>query len=72
MPHYHSFHFARTKQKVKNTALLAYENFEAFVDAVNSCASCMNHFFLNAHCLTYLIPLLPQAEAAMEQACPAK
>ena len=45
MPHYHSFHFARTKQRATNTAFLAYENFEALINRVNSCASCMHHFF---------------------------
>ena len=45
MPHYHSFHFARTKQRATNTAFLAYENFEALINRVNGCASCMHHFF---------------------------
>ena len=67
MPHYHSFHFARTKQRATNTAFLAYENFEALINRVNSCASCMHHFFLNSQRLTHSIAWSPQVTAATEQ-----
>ena len=68
MPHCHSFYFARTKQRATNTAFLAYENFEALVNGVNGCASCMHHFVLNSQ----VQPAEEEVQPAEEESQPAE